>query len=235
MRTLNVCIALAAALLLSGCAHMQPEDPSDPLEPLNRGIFKFNRGADRYVLRPVAKTYQSYVPGEIRIGVANFINNLFYPTVIVNDVLQAKFVQGGKDLGRFVLNSTVGLVGIMDVATPLGLERNKEDLGQTFGRWGAGEGWYLMLPLLGPSTNRDLIGRVGDTFTNPVGYMDPYPALAVRGVDAVDSRSRLLGADHVLDEQLDPYIFIRTAYLQNRQSLVFDGNPPKVKFDFSEE
>lgn len=234
MRTLTLCLALAAAAHLSACAHLPADEPADPLEPVNRGIFKFNRSADRYVLRPVAKKYKRYVPGEVRVGIYNFIDNLFYPTVIVNDILQAKFAQGGKDLGRFVINSTVGLAGILDVATPLGLQRNREDFGQTLGYWGVGEGWYLMIPLLGPSTNRDLVGRGADYFTRPTAYADTYPSLAVTGTDAIDSRSRLLGADRLLNEQLDPYVFIRTVYLENRYNLVFDGNPPKEKFVFDE-
>ena len=248
MRTVTLPLALVAVMLLSGCAHMPPDEPSDPLESVNRGIFKFNRGADKYVLRPVAKTYRNYTPAPIRTGIYNVLDNLFYPTVIVNDFLQGKFTQGGKDLGRFVLNTTVGIVGIMDVATPLGLPRNKEDLGQTLGKWGMGEGWYLMLPLLGPSNGRDFFGGLGDTFTGPTPVADLADAYSVTdyevrdsveygmtALDAVDSRSRLLDADRLLDEQLDPYVFIRTAYLQNRQNLVFDGNPPKVKFDFDED
>ncbi len=233
-RLLCLGLTLLALLATGGCAHLPPDDPSDPLETVNRGVFKFNRTADKYVLRPVAKTYRNYVPGEIRTGVRNVLNNFFYPTVIINDLLQGKFVQGGKDLGRFTLNTTVGLLGIMDVATPLGLPANDEDLGQTFGYWGAGEGWYLMLPFLGPSNGRDIFGTAGDTFTSPTGYMDTYPAVAVKGVDVVDGRSRLLDADKFLDEQFDPYIFLRTTYLQQRQNLVFDGNPPKVEFDFDE-
>ncbi|WP_420464431.1 VacJ family lipoprotein [Panacagrimonas sp.] len=228
-------LACSAVACLVGCAHLPPDEPSDPLEPVNRGIYKFNRGADRYVLRPVAKGYRDYVPVEIRGGVSNFLDNLFYPTVIVNDLLQGKFAQGGKDLGRFVLNTTVGIVGIMDVATPLGLPANNEDLGQTFGRWGAGEGWYLMLPLLGPSNSRDLVGRVGDAFTSPTAYVETEEAIAIGVVGAVDARTQLLDADKILDEQFDPYIFIRTAYLQRRQSLVFDGNPPKHEYDFGED
>lgn len=234
MRTLTTRLALVSAVLLAGCAHLPADEPSDPLEPVNRGIFKFNRGADRYVLRPVAKTYRNYVPAEIRSGTHNFLDNLFYPTVIVNDLLQAKFAQGGKDLGRFVLNTTVGIVGIMDVATPLGLPRNNEDFGQTLGRWGVGEGWYLMLPLLGPSTNRDLVGRAGDYFTSPTTYADTYPSLAVTATDVIDSRAGLLDADRLLDEQIDPYVFIRTVYLERRYNLIFDGNPPKEKFVFDE-
>lgn len=247
MRTLTTSLALALAVLVTGCAHMPADDPADPLETVNRGIFKFNRVADRYALRPVAKTYRDYVPSEIRTGIHNVIDNLFYPAVIINDVLQGKFAQGGKDLGRFVVNSTLGIVGIMDVATPLGLPRNDEDFGQTLGRWGVGEGWYLMLPLLGPSSNRDLFGSVGDSFTGPTPMFDLAEAYTVSdyhvrssidysltGFGAVDSRARLLDADRVLDEQLDPYLFLRTAYLQRRHSLVFDGNPPREKFDFDE-
>lgn len=230
----TVLATLAASLLLGACAHMPADEPSDPLEPLNRGVYRFNRTADTYVLRPVARGYVNYVPGEIRRGFSNFFDNLFYPITIVNGVLQLKPVQAGKDLGRFLLNSTVGIAGFMDVATPLGLARNDEDLGQTFGYWGVGEGWYLMLPLLGPSTNRDLLGGVGDAFTSPTGYVDTYPALAINAGKAVDKRAGLLEADRFLNEQIDPYIAIRTAYLQNRLNKVHDGNPPQEKFDFSQ-
>src|SRR4051812_6316738 len=129
---------------LTACAHSPSFDPQDPLEKVNRPIFAFNMKADKYVLRPVAKTYATVVPEPARRGVSNFFDNLFYPTTIVNDVLQAKFVQGGQDTLRFVLNSTIGLAGVLDVATGQGLARNDEDLGQTFGRWGVGPGWYLM-------------------------------------------------------------------------------------------
>ena len=236
MRAVIISLILAATLLASGCAHLPPDDPSDPLESVNRGIYKFNRGADRYVLRPVAKTYRDYVPGPVRVGVGNFLDNLFYPTVIVNDVLQGKFAQGGKDLGRFVLNTTVGLVGVMDVATQVGLPANDEDFGQTLGYWGLGEGMYLMLPFLGPSNGRDLVGFVGDYFTSPTTYVEDDAApWIVTGVNVVHGRSKLLDADKFLDEQPDPYIFIRTAYLQQRQNLVFDGNPPRAKFEFDDE
>lgn len=229
-------LVLSCSAFVSGCAHMTADDPSDPLEPVNRGVYKFNRVADTYVLRPVAQGYKNYVPDPVREGFSNFFDNLFYPTTIVNDILQFKPAQTGKDLGRFVLNTTVGLVGFLDVATPLGLPRNNEDLGQTFGHWGVGEGWYLMLPLLGPSTNRDLLGRVGDAFTSsPTAYVDTYPSLAIVGGKAVDERAHLLSADKYLDEQLDPYIFIRTAYLQNRLYKVYDGEPPREKFNFDEE
>lgn len=226
--------ALMLSGLLSACAHTPADDPSDPLEPFNRGVYKFNRVADRYVLRPVAKGYVQVVPGKARRGVSNFFSNLFYPGTIVNDFLQGKFSQGGRDLARFTVNTTVGLLGIMDIASELGLPANNEDFGQTFGAWGVGEGWYLMLPLLGPSTNRDLVGKVGDWFTDPTNYMNQEAQIALAVGNAIDARAGLLDADRLLDDQIDPYVFLRTVYLQRRQSLVYDGNPPKEQFDFEE-
>jgi phospholipid-binding lipoprotein MlaA len=248
VRVSKLVVVLAVALCAAGCAHRPPDEPLDPLEPVNRGIYKFNRVADRYVLRPVAKGYRQYTPNEFQVGVHNFFDNLFYPTTIVNGFLQGKFAQGSRDVGRFVINTTLGIVGIMDVATKLGLERNDEDLGQTLGRYGMGEGVYLMLPLLGPSNGRDFVGRIGDSFTGPTPVADLADAYTVTNynapdavsfsltaVDAIDTRSRLLDADRMLDEQIDPYVALRTAYLQRRQSLVYDGNPPKQKFDFDDE
>jgi phospholipid-binding lipoprotein MlaA len=229
---MNGVIALAttaATLLLGACAHNSPYEPSDPLEVVNRPIYAFNVTADKYVLRPVAVTYVNYVPGPLRTGVSNFFDNLFYPTVVVNDALQAKFKQSGLDLTRFVLNTTFGLVGLLDPATMVGLAKNDEDFGQTLGRWGVGEGWYLMIPFFGPSTNRDAVGRVGDVWTSPLQYtdMDWWPQRAgITAMNAVDTRAHLLDLDSVLDQQLDPYVFIRTAYLQRRLNQVYDGNPP---------
>jgi phospholipid-binding lipoprotein MlaA len=233
-------LLLSVGLLLSlgACAHSPSYDPADPLEKINRPIFNFNMKADKYVLRPVAKAYVEVVPDVARLGVSNFFDNFFYPTTIVNDFLQAKFTQGGQDTLRFVLNSTIGLAGFIDVASGQGLARHDEDLGQTFGRWGVGEGWYLMLPLLGPTDNRDLLGRVGDHWTQIPTYVDSLDTweafIAINGADLVDTRSRLLGTDHALDEQLDKYVFIRTAYLDRRQNLVYDGNPPEEDLGFDE-
>ncbi|MDB5970989.1 MAG: Phospholipid-binding lipoprotein MlaA [Hydrocarboniphaga sp.] len=236
MGKLLLCVGLV--LGLGACAHSPSFDPADPLEKINRPIFNFNLKADQYVLRPVAKAYVQVVPDVARLGVSNFFDNLFYPTTIVNDLLQAKFVQGGQDTLRFVLNTTIGLAGFIDVATSQGVVRHDEDLGQTFGRWGVGEGWYLMLPLLGPSDNRDLLGKVGDHWTQIPTYVDSlntWPAtIAINAADLVDTRARLLGSDHVLNEQLDKYVFVRSAYLDRRQSLVFDGHPPEEDLGFDE-
>jgi phospholipid-binding lipoprotein MlaA len=143
------------------------------------------------------------------------------------------------------MNSTIGLAGFIDVASGQGLPLHDEDLGQTLGRWGVGQGWFLMLPLLGPSTNRDFVGFTGDNFafvynnpTDPLTYVDSFNTLdrlAVRGVDLVDNRAQLLGSEKILKQQLDPYVFYRTAYLEHRQSLVYDGNPPQEDEDFGDE
>ena len=219
-----------SVLVAAGCAHSPSYDPQDPLERINRPVFAFNRQADRYLVRPVAQTYVKVVPTVARTGVHNFFDNLFYPTTIVNDLLQGKLRQTGSDGLRFLMNSTIGLAGLLDVASGQGLSRHDEDLGQTFGSWGVGQGWYLMLPLLGPSTNRDLLGAIGDNWTDLLQYWPDNLALidrlAIAGGKAIDHRAGLLGADSMLDQQLDPYVFIRSAYLAHRRDEVYDGHAP---------
>lgn len=231
---------LLAALALAGCAHTPPDDPSDPLEGWNRGVYTFNKVADKYVLRPVAKGYDTVAPAPVKTGVGNFFSNLFYPTVIVNDLLQLKFRQFGSDTLRFVFNTLVGLGGLVDVSTRAGLVAHDEDFGQTLGYWGVGPGWYLMLPFLGPSDNRDLVGKAGDWYTSPLTYTDELDvneewAWGAGVLQAVHERSNLLGADAMLEQQLDEYAFVRSLYLQARLNKVYDGNPPKEDFDFDEE
>jgi phospholipid-binding lipoprotein MlaA len=234
-RPAQAVLLLLAALALAGCAHTPADDPDDPLEPVNRSIYTFNETADRWVLHPVAKGYDKVMPSFARTGVRNFISNLFYPTVIVNDVLQLKLRQGAQDLCRFVLNSTFGVAGLFDVAGHGGLPRNDEDLGQTLGYWGVGQGWYLMLPLLGPSDNRDIIGRVGDSAINPMVWVhEPVLNWSLATLDVVDRRAALLPGDKFLEQQIDRYVFVRTIYLQNRQNRVYDGSPPKEDYEFDE-
>jgi phospholipid-binding lipoprotein MlaA len=235
MRTARAALG-AAALLLAGCAHAPADDPPDPLETVNRGIFRFNEKADQYVLRPVAQGYAKVMPGFARTGVRNFFANMALPTVMVNDLLQLKFLPMAQDFSRLVLNSTFGVAGLIDVATPAGLPANDEDFGQTLGRWGVGEGWYLMLPFFGPSNNRDLLGRGVDGFTSPLFYAEPDELVYGLGVlNQVDNRADLLRGDRFLEGQLDRYVFIRTIYLQSRQGKVYDGSPPKEDYDFDEE
>lgn len=230
MRRYFVVAALLSTALLQGCAHTPPDDPADPLESINRPIYTFNTKADQYILRPVAHGYVDVVPAFAREGITNFFANLAYPKVIVNDVLQAKFLQGGKDLTRFVVNSVWGIGGLVDVGTRVGLEAHDEDFGQTLGYWGVGTGWYLMLPLLGPSDNRDAVGYAADTFTSPTYWLPgryDLPKYSVEALKLLNLRANLLGTESLLESQFDPYIFVRTAYLQRRQSLVYDGNPPQ--------
>lgn len=225
--------ALAAVVVFAaGCAHSPPYDPRDPMEPLNRKIYSFNETVDRYTLRPVAKVYKNYTPGLVQQGVGNFFDNLRYPITVVNSYLQGKPVDGTSDLARFVVNSTIGVAGLFDVATPLGLEKHDEDFGQTLGVWGVGQGVYIVLPFLGPSTGRDLVGMGADEFLNPLNLVeDDDVRLALWVLYLTDRRAGALGYERLLRDAFDPYSFVRTAYLENRLSKVHDGNPPQESFD----
>lgn len=225
-------IALVLAATLSGCAHVGPagdEENVDPWEPFNRSMFKFNDNVDRVVLKPVAKGYKAVLPARVRKHVGNFFRNLDEPTTIVNDILQGKFHQSAHDSVRFLFNTTFGILGLFDVSTAFGIERHDEDFGQTFSVWGFGQGPYLVLPLLGPSTLTDSIGLIPSTlYTDPrTANGDAELTYVLLGTDAVDTRARLLGASKVVELQLDPYVFTRETYLQKREQLVYDGEPPQ--------
>jgi phospholipid-binding lipoprotein MlaA len=224
---------LAAAMLIlvgavSGCATVATPNPRDPLESFNRGVYTFNDALDRAILKPVATGYRTVIPQFARTGVRNFFSNLDDLAVIVNNLLQFKLQQAASDTGRFLLNSTVGVLGLVDVASHVGLEKHNEDFGQTLGYWGIGSGPYLVLPLLGPSSFRDGIGRIVDMYTDVVWNIERIRLrnvlLATR---VVSNREALLDSEKILDTAaLDRYSFIRDAYLQRRRSLVYDGNPP---------
>lgn len=222
-------LPLLAALLVTGCASL-PEgkrDPRDRFERFNRSVFSFNQGLDRHVAQPVAKAYVKVTPAPVRTGISNFLGNLSYPVVIVNDLLQAKPLPFVKDTARLVVNTTVGIGGLFDPATRLGLEANNEDFGQTLGRWGVPPGPYLVLPLLGPSDVRDGFGRVVDHFTEPKTYMSNQAvSWGLTGLDLLDSRAATLQATEVMNRAFDPYAFMRNAYLQRRLFLVHDGDVP---------
>jgi len=216
---------LALTGLTSGCAH---QNARDPLEPLNRGIYAFNDAIDTAVMKPVATGYRAVLPQFVRTGVSNFFSNLDDVTVIVNGILQLKIPQALSDAGRLLINSTIGVLGLVDVATHLGLEKHNEDFGQTLGYWGVGNGPYLVLPFFGPSSFRDGVGRWVDMKTDPVRWEDHVRTrnqfLVLR---AINTRANLLDSEKVLDAAaIDRYAFLRDAYLQRRRSLVFDGNPP---------
>ena len=224
--SIQLAAAVAVAIFLTGCASAPLDDPNDPLEPVNRAMFTFNRNADKYLLKPVAKGYQKITPVPVQRGVSNIFDNLNEPRTIANDLLQFKLAQAGSDTGRFLLNSTAGFAGVMDVASDAGMLRHSEDFGQTLGTLGVGEGWYLMIPFLGPSTNRDLLGRLVDTPLQIASYLSADSSLPLKLFDVLDLRTKLLEGESLLDDALDPYVFVRTAYLQSRLTQVYDGNPP---------
>lgn len=209
-------------------------DDRDPLEAVNRAVYSFNDKLDRYVMKPVAKGYRFVTPSFVRTGVANFFSNLYDPANMVHNILQGKFAEGTSDLGRFLLNSTIGVLGLFDVASEFGLEKHDEDLGQTLGVWGVGEGPYLVLPVLGPSTLRDGVGRVPDQYLYPQTYLEQRSTAGkLLLVEAISRREQLLDASDILDQAAgeDPYSFVREAFRQRRQNLIYDGNPPAPPAD----
>lgn len=227
---------LAVGLLLcgaAGCATTGTADPRDPLEGLNRVTYAFNDGFDKALVKPVATLYKDFTPGPIRVWIRNFFANLYDPWIGINNLLQGKVSDAVTDWARFGFNSTLGIFGINDVASSMGLEKHDEDLGQTFGRWGMGDGAYLIIPFWGSSSVRDGAGLVGDLSADLVWRFRP---IAVRntavGVRYISRRADLLDASRILEEAaLDKYVFQRDAYLQRRRSLVYDGNPPRAERD----
>lgn len=221
--------------LLAGCA-TNPANP-DPLEKFNRHVFAFNETVDKAVLKPVAQTYKAVVPKPVDDSVTNFFSNINDVVVVTNDILQLKFQQAAADTTRFVLNSTLGIFGLFDIASKAGLPKHEEDFGQTLGYWGLNSGPYLMLPFLGPSSVRDLAGRSVDILADPrVYYADEAKLhnffLASDVIKIIDIRADYLDMEQVLDTAaLDRYTYLRDAYLQRRQYLVYDGNPPKETFE----
>jgi len=226
-------LLLGSALCLGGCATGDYRDPRDPLEPLNRVTYSFNDMLDRAVIKPLAQGYEYIMPAPANKGVSNFFNNLADIRSALNNLLQFKIGRAFSDVGRVAVNTTVGILGLIDVASNMNLPRYEEDFGQTLGVWGVGPGPYLVLPLLGPSSGRDSVGRVADWYTDPMTHMnDEAWRWRLRGLQLVDTRAGLLNASRVLEgASLDPYAFVRDAFLQRRQSLVYDGNPPEEEFD----
>lgn len=204
-------------------------DENDPIEGINRAIFDFNDTLDEYVLEPVAKGYDYLFPTPIKKGVNNFFENLGYPLYLVSDILQFKFTQAAEHTGRFVVNTTVGVGGLMDIAKDVGLEHHYEDIGTALGNWGVGEGPYLVIPFLGPSNIRDGLGRIPQTFLNPIYYVDNIPVTTGLFIlDTVDTRRTLIDAiDAGKKGSLDYYTFVRSSYRQRRLALIYDGNIPE--------
>lgn len=219
---------LVLVALLQGCASVPSPDPRDPMESFNRGVFGFNDAVDRAVLKPVATAYRDVFPQWMRKGVGNFFNNLEDVWSVVNNALQLRGQDTGDSLGRVMVNSTIGVVGLVDVASDLNIERHTADFGLTLGRWGVGAGPYVMLPLLGPRTLREVVAMPLDRQGDLVNHVSDVPTrdgLAI--LDVVQTRASYLQAGEVVDgAALDAYSFMRDAYLQRQRNRVYDGNPP---------
>lgn len=232
-------IALLSLILpLTGCASLPGissySQQKDPFEGFNRSMYTFNDTLDRAVVKPVAQGYVKAVPSPARTMVDNFFSNLDDVVVTVNDLLQLKFKQAAQDGSRVIFNSTFGVFGLINIAHRI--PKHNEDFGQTMGYWGVPSGPYLVLPVLGPSSIRDGIGLYGDSFSSVISNTQHVPTRnSMWAVKGLNTRAQLLDAEKVMDEAtIDRYSFLRDAYLMRRQNLVYDGNPPKVKFDDDE-
>lgn len=208
--------------MLQGCASGPNANPADPLEPFNRGVFSFNDGVDRAVLRPLASAYRDIAPSPVRTGVSNFFGNISDVWSLVNNVLQLKPKESAETLMRISFNTIFGFGGVFDLASEMRLQKHSEDFGQTLGYWGVGPGPYVVLPLLGPSNLRDTVGTAVDVNTDLVNRLRNVPTRnSLAGLRVVDTRANLLGAGDVVEQAaLDKYSFTRDAYLQRRRSLI---------------
>jgi phospholipid-binding lipoprotein MlaA len=225
--TTRVSVLSVCLLLLCGCATLPPgskPDSRDPWERMNRATYKFNDKFDKAIARPVARGYRKALPQLVRTGIRNFFDNVDTTIVMINDLLQGQLKAFVNDTARLVINTTFGIGGLFDPATATGLDKNERDFGQTLGKWGLRKGPYVVLPFLGPSDVRDTFGRAADTFSTPRSYIkNKYWLYGTWLLEKVDSRSRLLDYDRLLDSAYDPYAFMRNAYLQHRDFKVNGG------------
>lgn len=232
-------VTLLLCLIVSGCATTQGGDTQDkvehdvdPIEPANRVFYQINEVLDEMLVKPVAGTYAYVTPDPVRESISNFFGNLGYINVILNSFLQGKAEQGWSDTSRFLINSTIGIGGLFDVADDMGFPRHEEDLGQTLAVWGSDQGAYLYLPVVGPNTVRDAPDIASSTLTNPLFYVTGAILYPVTALGVISKRADLLEATNMRDEAaIDPYLFTREAYLQRRNYLIYDGNPPPEGYD----
>ena len=235
IKVLPLIIALLFVSLASGCASTQTkgaETNNDTLEPVNRASFGLNETLDKYIIKPIAEPYAKYTPEVYRSGITNFFENLSYLNVVLHSFLQGKIGQGFSGITRFVVNSTLGVGGLNDIATPMGLPKHNEDFGQTLATWGVGQGSYLVIPLHGPNTVRNTPDMVTSTLLNPFWYISSAILWPVSALNIINTRANLLDATNLRDEAaIEPYTFTREAYLQQRQNLIYDGNPPIEGYD----
>lgn len=234
-RPVLITIIVLQLTLLGGCASQQVTltDPErDPWEAYNRKIHSFNMGLDRVILRPVAKGYDIIMPDAPQRGVRNFFKNLAYPVTFINLILQGKFEDSLTATGRFLMNSSVGVLGFFDVATKVDIPKFDEDFGQTLAVWGWKDSRYLVMPLFGPYTARDFIGRGFYGYFHPVSYaVREYNNYIPLVVDLITLRAELLPFQAELDAASDPYVLVRDVWLQNREFKIYDGDPPQVDYD----
>ena len=234
-RPVLLAILLLQLVILGGCASQQVTltDPErDPWEAYNRKIHSFNMGLDRVILRPVAKGYDIIMPDAPQRGVRNFFKNLAYPVTFINLILQGKFEDSLTATGRFLMNSSVGVLGFFDVATKVDIPKFDEDFGQTLAVWGWKDSRYLVMPLFGPYTARDFIGRGFYGYFHPISYaVREYNNYIPLVVDLITLRAELLPFQAELDAASDPYVLVRDVWLQNREFKIFDGDPPQVDYD----
>ncbi len=240
---LTTTLLLLSAVLFAGCATIPRNDqsdqtvrnanPVDPYENINRTFYKITDAVDRHVLEPVANAYLEYVPNPLQRSIGNFYDNVAYPNVALNAFLQGKVQQGLEDTMRFAVNSTIGLFGLFDMATPMGLKQNDEDFGQTLGVWGVDTGSYLFLPFYGPSSSRDVSGIPFSAVTNALIFVSSVSIFAPIGIlGIIEKRARLSSSMLIRDQAaLDPYLFVREASLQQRRHQIYDGNPPLESYD----
>ena len=233
IRIFCLAAAILAALSCAGCASPGRTTRDDPWSGLNRGVYKFNDGLDRGLLKPAARGYKAVTPTWFRGMTGRFFSNLGYPITAVNQLLQGKPKLFLQDTGRFLTNSTLGLAGLFDVADHMGMPAHDEDFGQTFAVWGMPSGPYLTLPLLGPSTLRDAPGKIPNYFFSVFHYADVSTAaeMGARGLELVDMRASLLAAESTLGSAYDRYGVMRDAWLQRREYLIFDGDPPAEEIE----
>jgi len=229
LRGVGALVVALALLALQGCATVARPDPRDPLESYNRTMFGFNDAVDTAVLKPVAKGYRAVTPNWFRKGVSNFFNNLEDGWSALNNALQGRKLDTSDNLGRFMVNSTLGMLGLVDVASDLQIERHPADFGLTLGRWGVPPGPYVVLPVLGPFTLREVAALPVEMKGQPkytLGDQDAHTVLPV--VSLIDQRTKYLNASELLDSaSLDAYLFQRDAYLQRQRNIQYDGNPPE--------
>tara|TARA_B100000686_G_scaffold329248_1_gene390204 strand:- start:12869 stop:13729 length:861 start_codon:yes stop_codon:yes gene_type:complete len=228
---LKFLILLFFGFLFSGCA--TTENKHDPYESINRSIFSFNEQADKYVLKPVAKSYKFIAPEPVQVGAGNFFSNLDDFVVVVNDILQLKFSEARSDGSRLLINTFLGIGGLVDFGSDYGFPKRHEDFGQTLAHYGVSSGPYIVVPFFGGYTVRDGLGSIVDVATNPVFYaapfMAPFISPTIGAGKFVDERKQLLDKEEIVNEAaLDKYEFLRDAYLQHRNNLIFDGSPPGV-------